>query len=158
MIYQIGVLREETGRGGSRLLHRIFAEGRRIYISRPINHFPLDETATKTFLMGGGIGVTPMIAMAHRLHALGKPFAFHYSIKSRDQGGYLADLARMPWADRVQLHVSAEGTRADLAAVFEGYQPGWHVYTCGAAPYMEAVIAAATDAGFPETARHLEYF
>jgi hypothetical protein len=63
--YQIGVLREDNGRGGSKLLHRIFAKGRRVFISKPINHFELDTTATKTFLMGGGIGVTPMIAFAH---------------------------------------------------------------------------------------------
>lgn len=39
--YQIGVLREDSGRGGSALLHRIFAEGRKIVVSKPINHFPL---------------------------------------------------------------------------------------------------------------------
>jgi ferredoxin-NADP reductase len=139
-------------------LHRIFSQGRRIFISRPINHFPLDESASKTFLMGGGIGVTPMIAMAHRLHALGAEFEFHYSIKSREQGGYLDDLARMPWASKVHLHVSQEGTRAAFDQILSGYQPGWHVYTCGAAPYMEAVMTAAEAAGFPEDARHLEYF
>jgi ferredoxin-NADP reductase len=110
-VYQIGVLREEDGRGGSKLLHRIFAEGRRVFISRPINHFPLDETATRSFLMGGGIGITPMIAMAHRLHAIGAEFEMHYSVKTRDAAGYLEDLASVPWADRVSLHVSDEGTR-----------------------------------------------
>ncbi len=156
--YQIGVLREDLGRGGSKLLHRIFSEGRRIFISRPINHFPLAEGASRTFLMGGGIGVTPMIAMAHRLHGLGRDFSFHYSVKSRAVAGYLEDLAAMPWADRVTLHVSTEGTRADFAEILTGYVPGAHVYTCGAAPYMEAVMAAAEAAGFPEEARHLEYF
>ena len=68
-IYQIGVLRENDGRGGSKLMHRIFSKGRKIFISKPINHFELDETASKTYLMGGGIGITPMIAFAHRLHS-----------------------------------------------------------------------------------------
>ena len=67
--YQIGVLREEDGRGGSALLHRIFSEGRKVFVSKPINHFELVEDAPKTFLMSGGIGITPMIAFAHRLHA-----------------------------------------------------------------------------------------
>jgi len=157
-VYQIGVLREDGGRGGSALLHRIFSEGRKVFISRPINHFPLDETATKTLLMGGGIGITPMIAMAHRLHAIGAAFEMHYSIPARARGGYLADLAATPWADRVHLHISDEGTRADLYAILAGYRPGWHVYTCGPERYMSAVIAAAERQGWPEDARHLEYF
>ena len=156
--YEIGVLREDQGRGGSALLHRIFTPGRKIFISKPINHFPLEEAATKTFLMGGGIGVTPMIAMAHRLHRIGAEFAFHYSAPSRGAAGYLDDLAAVPWADRVTLHVSDEGTRADFDAVLGGWREGWHVYTCGPDRYMNAVMAAAERGGFPEEVRHLEYF
>lgn len=156
--YQIGVLREDAGRGGSQLLHRIFAEGRKIFISKPINHFPLEEAAAKSFLMGGGIGITPMIAMAHRLHALGGPFELHYSISNREDAGYLTDLAAMPWSDHVLVHVSSEGTRADLDHLLAGYADGQHVYTCGPDRYMEGVLQAATRQGFPEEARHLEYF
>ncbi len=156
-VYQIGVLREPSGRGGSLLLHRIFTEGRKVFVSRPINHFPLHEEASMTYLMGGGIGITPMIAMAHRLHRLGAAFEMHYSGRSRRTMGYLADLAAFPWADRVHLHVSDEGSRADLAATLRPRQ-GAHVYTCGAAGYMDSVTAAATAAGFPEDHLHLEYF
>lgn len=156
--YQIGVLLEEQGRGGSALLHRIFAEGRRVFISRPINHFPLEETASKSFLMGGGIGVTPMIAMAHQLYAQGRAFELHYSISTRGCAGYLDDLAAMPWADCVTVHVSDEARRADLDAVLSGYQLGWHVYTCGPDRYMDGVMRAAERQGFAEEARHLEYF
>ncbi|MEN8740044.1 MAG: reductive dehalogenase, partial [Phaeobacter gallaeciensis] len=85
--YQIGVLREDEGRGGSKMLHRIFNEGRRVFISKPINHFELSEDASKTFLMGGGIGITPMIAFAHRLHALGREFELHYSASTRAGAG-----------------------------------------------------------------------
>jgi len=46
--YLIAVLREDDGRGGSALMHRIFEEGRRVFISRPINHFPLVEDAAFT--------------------------------------------------------------------------------------------------------------
>lgn len=156
--FQIGVLREDEGKGGSKLMHRIFSEGRRIFISKPINHFPLDETAAKTFLMGGGIGVTPMIAMAHRLHAIGADFELHYSAKSSETAGYLEDLKSAAWKNRVHLHFSAEGTRADLDAILSGWQNGWHVYTCGPDRYMDGVIAAAERQGYPEEFRHLEYF
>ena len=156
--YQIGVLREDEGRGGSKIMHRIFNEGRRVFISKPINHFDLVEDASKTYLMGGGIGITPMIAFAHRLHALGKAFELHYSASTMAGAGYVEDLKAMPWAKHVTFHFSDQGTRADLDSLLTGYKEGWHVYTCGPDRYMEGVIQAAARQGFPEDARHLEYF
>jgi ferredoxin-NADP reductase len=155
--YQIAVLREDEGRGGSKLMHRIFEEGRRVFISRPINHFPLIEDASMTLLMGGGIGVTPMIAMAHRLHAIGAKFALHYSMRRRSDAGFLDDLTAFAWAKNVHLHVSEEGSRADLNQITK-YADGAHIYTCGPDVYMAAVMAAAKANGFPESACHLEYF
>ncbi|MBT8408857.1 MAG: reductive dehalogenase, partial [Alphaproteobacteria bacterium] len=104
--YQVAVLREDDGRGGSKMLHRIFNEGRRIFVSRPINHFPLNETARHSFLMGGGIGITPMVAMGHRLHALGSSFDLHYSAPSRADGAFVKVLEDVPWSDNVHIHVS----------------------------------------------------
>ncbi|MGJ8585403.1 MAG: 2Fe-2S iron-sulfur cluster-binding protein [Marinosulfonomonas sp.] len=155
--YQIAVLREDEGRGGSKLMHRIFEPGRRVFISYPINEFELVEDASFTYLMGGGIGITPMIAMAHRLHALGRDFAMHYSCSTRANAGFLPDLQDMPWADKVHLHFSDEGTRANLDKILT-YNDNSHVYTCGPDMFMGAVIDTATVNGFPEEARHLEYF
>ncbi|MEM8686616.1 MAG: 2Fe-2S iron-sulfur cluster-binding protein [Pseudomonadota bacterium] len=156
--YQIGVLREDEGQGGSKLLHRIFTAGRKIFISKPINHFPLETTPAQTILMGGGIGVTPMIAMAHELHAKGAPFILHYSARSRRTAGFLKEIAGAPWADRAVLHISDEGSRADLDAVLAGYEAGAQVYICGPDLYMQAVVQAAKRQGYPEEARHTEYF
>jgi len=156
--YQIGVLREEDGRGGSKMMHRIFNEGRRVFISKPINHFELEENADKTFLMGGGIGITPMIAFAHRLYALGRDFELHYSASTREGAGYVEDLSSVPWADQVSMHFSKEGSRANLEQLLSGYRLGWHVYTCGPDRYMQSVVEAAKRGGFPEDAQHLEYF
>lgn len=155
-VYQIGVLREDEGRGGSALMHRIFTQGRRVYISRPINHFPLHEAAPRTLLMGGGIGVTPMIAMAHRLHELGQEFELHYSCRTRASAGFLDDLAAAPWADRVHLWFSDE-VRADLSQILTP-SDGAHVYTCGPERYMGAVLDEAERQGWPEDAVHREYF
>ncbi|MEZ5665067.1 MAG: 4Fe-4S dicluster domain-containing protein [Burkholderiaceae bacterium] len=162
--YVLGVLNEPppaqggSGRGGSALMHRAFREGRKVFISRPSNHFPLREDATHTLLFAGGIGVTPLIAMAHRLHALGRSFELHYSAASRRTMGFLDELASVPWADGVRYHVKDEGNRADLATLIPHYQPGNHVYTCGAPRYMDGVFEAALAQGWPEEAMHREYF
>jgi reductive dehalogenase len=156
--YQIAVLREDEGRGGSKLMHRIFSEGRKIFVSKPINHFPLDLSATKSLLMGGGIGITPMIAMAHELHEQGCDFEMHYSGRSRRKMGLLDEIAKASWADKVHLHVSDEGSRADMTQIMTNSQTSWHVYTCGAEQYMASVIEAARKTGMSEQALHLEYF
>jgi len=156
--YVIGVLREDSGRGGSALMHRIFRPGRKVFISRPINHFPLDEAAERSLLFGGGIGIPPLIAMAHRLHALGRDFEMHYSCTSRASAAFLDDLAAAPWAERVAYHFSDEGSRADLAALLADYRPGWRLYCCGPDRYMQAVLGASEAGGWPEEAVRREYF
>ena len=162
--YVLGVLREPPanegggGRGGSALMHRAFREGRQVFVSRPANHFALREDASGSLLLAGGIGITPMIAMAHRLHALQQPFALHYSAASRRSAGFVAELAQVPWAARVQCHFKDEGRRADLGTLVPAYAPDLQLYTCGAARYMDAVFEAARAHGWPEDALHREYF
>ncbi|MGI9390347.1 MAG: 4Fe-4S double cluster binding domain-containing protein [Boseongicola sp.] len=156
--YQIAVLKEEDGRGGSALMHRIFSEGRKVFVSEPINHFPLIESATKSFLMGGGIGITPMVAMAHRLHTIGADFALHYSVPTRTAAGFLQDIQSFPWIDRVHLHISDEGTRADFAGIFLGAPVGTNVYACGPDAFMSGVVEAAIANSVPEDNCHIEYF
>ncbi len=156
--YVLGLLREAHGRGGSALMHRAFHPGRRVFISPPINQFPLDEGAQKSFLFGGGIGVTPLLTMAHRLHAIDGDFDFHYSAHSRGAASFVADIDAAPWKERVTLHVTDEGSRADFAQLIPAYAEGFHLYTCGAARYMDGIYAVAAARGWPEAALHKEYF
>ncbi|MEL6700814.1 MAG: 2Fe-2S iron-sulfur cluster-binding protein, partial [Pseudomonadota bacterium] len=156
--YQLAVLREDEGRGGSHLMHRIFTPGRRVFIAPPRNHFPIAEGTRSALLYGGGIGITPMIAMAHTLHRDDVPFQMHYSVPRRARAALWELIAGTPWADRAHLHVSDEGGRLDLAASLTGAGDGTHVYCCGPDGYMEAVGSAARGAGLPEDAIHTEYF
>ena len=156
--YQVAVLREDAGRGGSLLMHRIFNEGRKVFISRPINHFDLRDNTGRSFLMGGGIGVTPMVAFAHTLHAQRRGFQLHYSVSTGDDLAFAADLGSFGWRDHVSTHVSADGGRADLGAIFDGAGEDDHVYVCGPEGYMDAVLAAAAAAGVPDDNLHREYF
>jgi reductive dehalogenase len=156
--YVLGVQREAKSRGGSALMHRVFREGRRVFISPPRNHFPLAEDAAMSYFFAGGIGVTPLLAMAHRLHALGRAFEFHYSARSRRTAGFLRDLKTAAWRDRVRLHFTDDGSRADLKTLVVPYAAGRHLYTCGSARYMEAAYAEAAAKGWPEEALHKEHF
>ena len=90
--YRIGVLRDPASRGGSIAVHQHLQPGVSLVIGAPRNLFPLDTGNGKVYLFGGGIGVTPMVAMAHRLHQRGRDFAFHYSARSSARAGLLAEV------------------------------------------------------------------
>ncbi len=154
----LGVQREAHGRGGSALMHRAFREGRTVFVSKPSNLFALDEGASLSWLFAGGIGVTPLLTMAHRLHALGRPFALHYSAASRNTAGFVKDIEEAPWRQQATFHFKAEGLRADLDTLVPAYVDGQQLYTCGSSSYMVAVFDAASRRGWPEAALHREYF
>ena len=156
--YQIAVLYEKDGRGGSALMHRIFDKGRKVFVSRPVNHFPLVESAKRSLLMAGGIGITPLIAMAHQLHAQQANFVLHYSFSSRDEAAFLQELEQVAWSGNVHLHISNEGSRAKLDEILSAYREADHLYTCGPDRYMNSVLETAAAHGWPEDAMHREYF
>ena len=156
--YVIGLKKEEQGRGGSVLMYKAFRAGKRTFVSPPRNHFPLDETADFTLLMAGGIGVTPLIAMAHRLHSLGREFLFHYSAASESECGFVSELREAPWSKRVFFHFSREGTRARLDELIPPHRPRFRLYACGSDRYMDAVFDEASDKGWPEDDLSREYF
>lgn len=157
--YRLGILNDPGSRGGSRTIHEQFVEGREIEISLPRNHFPLDMSASHTILCGGGIGVTPMIAMAYALKRAGKSFEFHYCCRSRAHAAFLAELER-EFGAQLQLHLDdgANEQKLDLDTVLKAPADGLHIYVCGPGGFMDWVIDTAKQAGLPAQQIHFEYF
>jgi vanillate O-demethylase ferredoxin subunit len=158
--YRLGVLRDPASRGGSTAVHSELTEGARLRIGAPRNHFPLEPGAPYSVLIGGGIGITPMLAMAWALHATGAAFDLHYCVRSCERAAFLDELAAAPWAGQVHLHFSeGEATqRLAPAAVLRAAPAGRHVYVCGPAGFMDWVMAEAASAGLEERQIHRELF
>lgn len=157
--YLIGVLRERDGRGGSAAVHALSA-GDRIRVSRPRNTFPLDPTADHSVLLAGGIGLTPMVAMAERLHREGASFELHaYSTTpaSLPLGDHLAS---RPWRERLVVHHSSfgDGFRGNAPRVIPRPRRGLALYVCGPAGVIASATACASALGWPRTAVHVEHF
>ncbi|MDZ3991436.1 Carnitine monooxygenase reductase subunit [Pseudomonas sp. Teo4] len=159
-VYRLGVLKDPASRGGSVGVHETLLEGRELQISAPRNLFPLAAQAQRTILLGGGIGITPMIAMAHALKQQGADFELHYCGRSRSRSAFLDELANAPFAAQVFTHFDDEGPqqRLDLAAVLGHGKTGTHMYTCGPAGFMDWVIGGARQQGYAEDHIHKEYF
>ncbi|RAS21406.1 MULTISPECIES: PDR/VanB family oxidoreductase [unclassified Pseudomonas] len=159
-VYRLGVLKDPASRGGSVSVHDSLLEGHEVQISAPRNLFPLAADARRSILLGGGIGITPMIAMAHALHQQGAEFELHYCGRSRSRSAFLEALANAPFAARVFTHFDDEAAaqRLNLADVLGTGTAGTHLYTCGPSGFMDWVIDGARQQGYSEEHIHKEYF
>ncbi|MEW6022276.1 MAG: PDR/VanB family oxidoreductase [Pseudomonadota bacterium] len=157
--YQIGVLRDTDSRGGSQAMHDHVDTGSVLQISEPKNHFPLVE-AQRTVLLAGGIGVTPILAMAEALAAKGARFELHYSARSPEKAAFKERLANCGFAAQVQFHYdSGEASqKLDLAALLAQPEEGTHVYVCGPQGFIDYVMDTAKAQGWPAAQLHVEYF
>lgn len=156
--YVIAVLKDESGRGGSRAVHESIGAGDIVTISKPRNHFALAEGARKVVLIAGGIGVTPLKAMAHELEQRGVDFDMHYCARSQDAAAFGPEFASMLRAGKLHYHFDdgAEADRLDLRALLAEPQPGTHVYYCGPGGFMAACADAASH--WPKGTVHFEHF
>ncbi|GAA4133985.1 PDR/VanB family oxidoreductase [Aminobacter aganoensis] len=157
--YMIGVKREPQSRGGSERMHGQLRVGDRIEISVPKNNFALDETADNTILLAGGIGITPIIAMADRLLLLGKSFELHYFGRTPQHTAFYKRLAQPEFAGKVHVHygLDADAVRTKLEILLSSHGHGSHLYLCGPKPFMDMITTVAAQSWPPE-AIHLEYF
>jgi vanillate O-demethylase ferredoxin subunit len=158
--YVIGVLRDAHSRGGSVAVHDAVAEGSVLHISPPKNHFPLAPQADHHLLLGGGIGVTPLLAMAEHLASQGESFELHHSTRSRERTPFAERLVASSFARHVHHHFDdgPDAQKLDIAATLKKTCPGTHLYVCGPQGFMDAVLGAARAQGWPEQHLHHEYF
>jgi tetrachlorobenzoquinone reductase len=157
--WTLAVNLDPASRGGSKWIHESLRPGIALEVDGPRNHFALDEAASHSVLIAGGIGVTPLLAMARRLTALGKPWTMHYAARSR---------AKMAYADTLRELAECSGARLDLRCDHEGDPPlnldeivstlpeAAHLYACGPAGLLSAFDAAT--ARLERGRVHLERF
>jgi vanillate O-demethylase ferredoxin subunit len=155
--YTIAVKREAAGRGGSAWIHENVVVGSELPVSAPRNHFPLRDSGGPALLLAGGIGITPLLAMARVLQRQGKAYDLHYFARSRALAPLLSAIERELAAARVRLHFDdAPATRRDLAALLSERPADAQLYHCGPPGFMAAVERAASS--WPTGTVHFEAF
>jgi phthalate 4,5-dioxygenase reductase subunit len=138
--YVIAVKRDGGGHGGSLDLVDRVRVGATLRVSLPRNAFELDERAPGSLLIAGGIGITPILSMARRLHALDAKFRLIYCTRSPEDTAFAEELRSSAFAERVTIHHDGgDPSRAfDLWPLFEK-PTREHVYACGPRGMLEAV-------------------
>lgn len=158
--YVIAVKHDPHGRGGSHYIHTKVKPGDSIEISAPRNNFPLRDEFSDYVLIAGGIGVTPLLAMAHELHASGKPFILHICARNAQALAFRDRLVEFPFADHVVTHLDDSDHRQRFHPTEDlgEFKPGRALYLCGPAGFMSWVMSAASDLSWPTDAVFSETF
>jgi ferredoxin-NADP reductase len=156
--YVIGVLRDEAGRGGSKAVHDQLRVQDLVRVSVPRNNFALAADAGKVILLAGGIGVTPLKAMAHQLDEAGADYEMHYCAKDATCTAFANEFEAMQASGKLHFHFDGGDPRAglDVAGLLKEPGDGEHVYYCGPSGFMKACEAAS--AHWPKGTVHFEHF
>lgn len=150
--WRIAVLRERESRGGSDWMHGLDV-GDAVTVTAPRSHFTLGAGETPVLFVAGGVGITPISAMAFAAAAAGRDYQLHYA--GRDGHMALVDELRELHGARLHLHLSGSDSRLDLAGLVAA-NPGAELYCCGPGRLLDAAEAAATSAGIPFHAERFE--
>jgi ferredoxin-NADP reductase/nitrite reductase/ring-hydroxylating ferredoxin subunit len=156
--FTIGVKLEPESKGGSKCMHETVREGDILAISEPRNNFPLRRDAVKTLFIAGGIGITPLLAMAQALHHSGLKHELHYFAQNEAQLAFPDRLEGLQDTLTTHLGLDPAATGRKLRELLASYRSAMHVYLCGPGPMLQAARQIAAEAGWPETAVHYEYF
>jgi ferredoxin-NADP reductase/phenylpropionate dioxygenase-like ring-hydroxylating dioxygenase large terminal subunit len=156
--YVIGVKLEPDSKGGSKCMHETVREGDVLAISEPRNNFPLRRDAVKTLFIAGGIGITPLLAMAQALHHSNLAHELHYFAQNEAQLAFPDRLQGLSDTLTPHLGLDPAATGEKLRQLLASYEPDTHLYLCGPGPMLEAARKLAAEAGWPEAAVHYEYF
>ena len=151
--YEIAVLNDANSRGGSKAVHEQVNKGDSLSISEPKNHFPLFSQAKKSLLVAGGIGITPMLAMAETLAANQESFELHYCTKTKNKAPFYKRITQSEWTSNAHFHFSQEGAnkRLDIFSLLSNPAPSTHLYVCGPNAFMDDILSSAQELGYTRT-------
>lgn len=145
--WQIAVLREPEGRGGSAFIHDQLRVGDRLLVTRPKQSFALED-APYHALVAGGVGITPIMAFAEHLDREGRPFQLTYGGRTESSMAFRGRLGAL--GDRVRFLAEDRDGRPDLDEVVKELPDGGLIYVCGPLALLRAVQSAAEAAHGPD--------
>lgn len=134
--YQIAVLNQPNGRGGSKTLHKQYQVGMVLGCYRPDNYFGLQETShekgDKAVFIAGGIGITPIRSMVMTAKQKGYDYEVHYAARNRKTAAFLDEFEA-----NSKHYISSDDIYLDIASVLNKAEPNTIHYLCGPPAMIE---------------------
>ena len=164
----------------SNYFHELVKVGSRLQVRAPAGHFYIDRSDAPVVLIGGGIGITPILSMLNwsLKEQAGREVWLFYGVRNKDEllmQSHLEDLAERhqnfhlhicmsnpqaddcigPWASRLHCHHG----RVDVALLRRllPLKP-YHYHICGPTPMLQSLVPALEDWGVPSGRIHFEAF
>ena len=156
-LYEVAVLKEENGRGGSQRIHELIELGMTLHCAKPENYFQLENTPQSVVLIAGGIGITAIKPMAQSLATQKIHFELHYVGRSKNQMAF-ADRLQREFGQVFYGYYSDQSSRLDVKQLLSNSSPDSHIYVCGPQRLIDSVYSTAQSLGIDKSRLHSERF
>lgn len=148
---------KESDQSGSEVIHQNFTLGLRLNCVQPQNYFPLEQSTAPVILIAGGIGITPIKAMALTLTSQQRDFSLHYCGRSMDEMAFSDRLTRQ-LGDKLHLYAGDEDKKLNLEKLLMSSPAKAHFYFCGPQKMIDQLLELAQQQGIASTRLHFERF
>ena len=185
--YRISVKRAPAPLGGdvppglaSNYLHDFVEVGSSLQVRAPAGHFFLDSSEAPVVLIGGGIGITPMLSMLNWSLACqnGREIWLFYGVRNASELVMLEHLETLAAAHlNFHVHICLSASSPDAlihprsqAIQYHQGQVGigllrrllplkpYHYYICGPTPMLQSLVPALEEWGVADSRIHFEAF
>lgn len=171
--YRISVKREENGYVSKVLADEIHV-GDTVEITSPLGKFTLADNDKNIVLLSGGIGITPMLAMAYEAANTSKNVQFIYSTQNpkihsfKDEVEQLVDensnmkslvfYSDIDMKEEMAVDIDYIKGRINKEWMEANLDVNSEFYFCGPAGFMEAMKNILLDMGVSKEYIHFEFF
>jgi ferredoxin-NADP reductase len=155
--FEIAVLREENSSGGSHFIFENFAVGTLLECGMPSNNFHLHADASPAILIAGGIGITPIISIAHTLALRGRRFSLHYAGRGKSEMAFVDELQKS-FARNLYVYAADENQRLDIMQVLADAPSNTLFYACGPQKMLADIETCARMLGIDKDRIQTEHF
>lgn len=155
--YEIAVLCESNGRGGSQFIFDNVKEGMQLESAIPTHNFHLHADASPAILIAGGIGITPIMSIAYTLASRGRRFQLHYAGRSKNEMAFVEDI-QQHFAANTHWYPADEHTRMDIMNLLADAPSNALFYACGPQKMLGDIETSARLLGIDKDRIQTEYF
>jgi ferredoxin-NADP reductase len=160
----------------SNFFHDRVAVGSVLQVRAPAGHFYIDHSDVPVVLIGGGVGITPMLSMLNwsLAHQPGREVWLFYGVRHASDLVMEAHLQALAAAHpNFHLHLCLSHPQETDLSEQAHRSPGrvdvallrrllplkpYHFYICGPTPMLQSLVPALEDWGVPDAHIHFEAF